>query len=251
MVKSIISYLKTAKAKLEFWITARKILALGYTHTVSDIADKSIMFAFEDGKAALLNMNHDKMGYSIEATVLFSSDVLSLKTMSDISNIVFMHKCSNSGVRAATDNRVRTNLCYNIGGYPTISRIKEAVSNLSLCLITLEMYLVERINRLDHDAYDLSMFETIDTNALNLQLMGEQKEYVHGSWDAFTNSINNEYSSFTNHPHAIDMLTKIAACKSFEEVNDSLISEVGDLILDDIVLNRQLHEISKTTYGIN
>lgn len=251
MIDKLKTLFANLRQKIEFSYAERVLKRAGYNNVVSDVKDKSIMFTFDGERVAILNMDHDTLGYSIEATVVFSSDVLSLKTISDISNLVFMHRCSSSGIRAADDGRVRINLSYHIGDSMSASAVNTGMLYLNKCLATLEYYLLDRLSNLSKESYDLSMFEDVSLDVFSPQTMGEDREFLYGTWDAYVDSVNEEYSSFVNHPYALDILAKIDACRKFEEVNKVLISEVGRALLEDLVLNRQLYEISKTSYGIN
>ena len=251
MLEYISNVFASFKTRLAFLIATRYLKALGYQNISSDIKDKSILFSFDKDKVAILNMDHDMLGYSIEATVVFSADVLSLKTISDLCNLTFMYRCSCSGVRPAADDRVRLNLAYHLGDSLSVSNIGLGMTYVNKCLATLELYLSERIARSDKDMYDLSMFESIDLTGFNPQDTGERKEFIFGSWEAYANAIREEYATFTNHPYAADALSKIEACKLFEERNKIPLSEVGTWLLDDLILGRQLRELSKTNYGIN
>lgn len=247
-LKSFISKIYT---RLNFFFAARSLAFAGYTDITPDIEDKSILFSFDQCRAAILNMDHDMLGYSIEATVVFASEVLSLKTMSDISNLTFMYRCSCSGVRPASDGRVRLNLSYHIGRSVNTAGIRIGMLYVTKCLATLELYLTERLQRTDKESYDLSMFEDIDLVGFSPQIMGECKEFIYGSWDAYVEVVKRDFASFTNHPYAADLLAKIESCRRFEEINNVPLSEIGIALLDDITLNRQLREISKTSYGVN
>lgn len=251
MFKYIGKALISLRSKIDFLLTERDLKSLGYKNISKDIADKSILFSFENDRVAILNMDHDMLGYSIEATIVFSADTLSLKTVSDMNNLIFMYRCSCSGVRPAADLKVRLNLTYHMGNALSRSQIEVGMIYVQKCLSTLEMYLTERLNRTNNKSYDLSMFESIDLTGFNPQDTGERKEFIFGSWDAYSVAITEEYAGFINHPYATDALAKIEACKLFEEKNKISISEVGTWLLEDIILSRQLREISKTSYGIN
>lgn len=235
----------------DFRRAERYLKSLGYSDINPDMKDKSIIFSFDRGRVAILNMNHDTLGYSIEATVVFSAEILSLKTNSDMSNLIFMYCCSSSGIRPASESRVRMNISYHIGDKLKFSSLKLGMIYMLKCLATLELYLTERLARLDKDVYDLSMFEDLDLTGFNPQDMGERKEFIFGSWDAYSSFVKEEYAGFPNSPYAVDILAKIKACQDFEEINKIPVSEIGIKLLDDIILNRQLIEVSKTSFGIN
>jgi hypothetical protein len=251
----LISYLgalfRKLRTKIEFRAATSYLKSFGYSNITADVEDKSILFSFEKDRVAILNMDHDMLGYSIEATVVFAADILSLKTLSDISNLVFTYRCSNSGIRPAGDGRVRLNLTYHIGDRLGAADIMRGMTYLNKCLYTLELYLTERLRRVDREVYDLSMFENIDLTGFNPQDMGERKEFIFGSWDEYAQAAQEDYRGFPGHPYAVDTLAKIEACREFEERNGIPVSESGTWLLDDIVLNRQLSELSKTDYGIN
>jgi hypothetical protein len=251
----LLSFLRDTFSKLitkwEFLLATKFLKALGYSNISADVADKSIIFSFDKDRVAILNMDHHMLGYSIEATVVFSADILSLKTLSDMDNLIFMYRCSGSGVRPASEGRVRLNISYYIGDNLSIRGITLGMTYLIKCLATLELYLTERIRRADKDMYDLSMFEDVNLTGFNPQDMGERKEFIFGSWDAYAGAVKKEYEGFPNHPHAIDLLAKIEACRAFEDKNQIPVSELGPILLDDIILNRQLSEVSKTAYGVN
>jgi hypothetical protein len=251
LLNTIKEYLVRALTRVNFFKAKAYLKSLGYENVVQDLEDRSIAFTFADERVAMLNMDHDMLGYSIEATVVFSADTLSLKTVSDLSNITYTLRCSSSGIRPAGDNRVRLNVSYHMGHELSKYGISTGMLYLNRCLSAFELYLSDCLKKLDRDSYDLSMFEDIDITAFNPQLMGELKEFVHGSWAAYEDAVESDYSSFTNHPYALDLLTKIEACKTFEEVNGLQVSEVGNEILDNIILGRQVKEVSRNTYGIN
>jgi hypothetical protein len=248
---SIRNTILNLKNRWNFFIADKYLRTLGFTDLSADLHDKSILFTFDQDRVAILNMDYDMLGYSIEATVVLPAHILSLKTMSDLCNIIFTYCCAGSGIRPAGDDSIRLNVSYHIGETLSLGGIKLGIQYLCKCLATLELYLVQRNKNIDKEIYDLSMFEHIDLTGFNPQDMGEQKEFIFGSWEAYSKSVRTEYDDFPNHPYAVDVLSKISACQIFEEKNGIPISEIGTWLVDDIILYRQMIETSKTSFGIN
>jgi hypothetical protein len=239
------------KTKMAFKRAEGILSKIGYKEITSDIKDKSIIFTFDDFRVATLNMDNDMLGYSIEATAVFSADIISMKCLSDISTLIFTHRCSNSGIRPASENRVRLNLSYHIGNDFSRTSIEVGMLYLNKCLATLELYLLDRIKSNSKVVYDLSMFEHMNLAGFNPQHMGEKKEFVYGSWKAYVDATIDEFGPAAGNAYVTDVLIKIEACSLFEHENERLVAEVGSNLLDDLMMHRQLHEVSKTNYGIN
>ena len=195
--------------------------------------------------------DHDGFGFSVEATVIYTDELMSQKTMSDISNIAFAHRCLTSGVRKADDGRLRMNLGYQLGTSLSYKQLQAALKNITKCMFILERYLLERVMLFTKPKYDFSMFEHIDITKFNLQLMGERKEFIFGSWENYSAEVIKEHGNSIDSPTSGDLLTKIKACEEFEKANEVLLSEVGVFVLEELVLAHQLREISKKTYAIN
>lgn len=224
---------------------------LGYTDIASDQDDRSIVFSFDGNKVALVNMNFSGLGYTVEVMCLFAPELLSLKTYTDIANMFFKNKCSISGLRNTEDGRTSFNVAYNIGEKITKTDIEIAMVYIQKALSEVHQYLIRRVAVIDNIEPDLSMFEDVSLQNFHPQTIAEKKEFVYGSWDAYEKKIAEEYNGFVDHPANIEALAKIEACRQFEEKNEAPLSDVGEYILDELVLTRRLQEIAKTTYSIN
>ena len=236
---------------LNFRYATRLLKKLGYKDIEQDKLDKSIVFTFGQDRMAMLNMDHEVLGYSLEATVIYTADLMSLKTTSDMCNLIFMHRCGVSGLRPADNNRVKLNVTFHMGYTLNKDALSVGMTYLGKCLSILESYLVERVKLLNKSHYDLSMFENTDLANFNPQLLGEQREFVHTTWEAFSKAIMEEHGSTIDTASVTDMLNKIKACSEFETTNEVLISEVGNAVLDELRNARQMLEIAKRTYNVN
>ncbi len=238
-------------SNLKFIKTNKILRLLGFKEILEDRPGNSIVFKFTDNRVACLNMDDAKYGYSLEASLNFTGELINLKTLSDIASLTYASRCHVSRVYPSADRMVRVNVLCEVGRRPSISNIKAAVAHLDSTINTIAQYMDYRLDLLDKTHWDLSMFEDVDIAGFVPQSFAEEMEFLAGSWDKYAKMVSEDYSDFDDHPEETKLLSLIAACARFEVANKVKLSEVGDKLSDELTLSRQQIAAAQDNYGVN
>jgi hypothetical protein len=215
-----------------------------YIENVS-FEDKTVIFS-KDDKLMLFNLNDGFLGHRLEATVTIKSeDLVSLKTLSDLSNIAYIHTCYMSGLKHGHEG-IRIPLGLAVPKQLRKNDIKMSVLYLEECIKTMDSYIFGRYSNFNDNNLDLSMFEETDLFLFDPQLLGEKKQFIYESWLAYLErAAEADFSSFS------ETISDIKACMVFEKTNKMLLSEVGDMVLRELVWNRRMSESSADENTVN
>ncbi len=237
--------------KFRFFRAKNILKSLGFKEILEDQADGSIVFNFADNKVACLNMNDTRYGYSIEVSLNFDGDLINLKTLSDLASMTYANRCHISRVYPSSERKVRINALLRVGRILSTSSVRKAVQDLELAILTVSQYMEYRVGLLQRTHWDLSMFDGVDLNGFSPQFMAEEMEFVAGSWEQYSDMIKEDYSDFKNHPEEARLLALIAACVEFERANKVQLSQVGDLLADELAESKIQIAASQDNYGVN
>lgn len=223
--------LRTFWNRVKFWSLVSLIKK---QFSIADIDEENFTALVElgDETTALVSLDCKTNTVYVETTIIFDTVLLNLKTLSSINDIAYYYGNMVGGAGIKNESQC--------GLY--VSR-KCKLSSGNVCielekhrdfLIALQNYLESRVVSQNADNLDISMFEDLDLTLFNPKAIGERKDFCFGDWESFRSSVvedGEEYSSY---------LAEVEACALFEERNDLRLSEVGDMVLDEIIWNRQL-----------
>lgn len=237
--------------KLRYAGAIQALKSLGYTDFEVDLDADLIAFEFAPSRVVTLNMDAGSTGYMLEATIAFAGTALTMPTISQVLDVLFAHRILTSGLSASGGGLVTVNTGYVVGKRLSRTKLGVAMAYLTSALYEVQVILTERVSKGNLERVDLSMFEGLGLECLNLKSLGEKSDFVYGGWDKFKDDMR------LNPPPPIPdfltnvMLSRIDACKSFEEKNQMRLSDVGDNIMEELLLYRKLGEVEIDTFDIH
>lgn len=201
-----------------------------------DEEEKQVIFAIgEDFKFnAFLD---EKLNVELEIGFRYSSNLLSLHTMSFIADIAFSYKCGVTGARNYSNGVVKTNVIRQFK-YIDFENLASNIDIIYTVSKYIDKYIKIRGGQTELNFLDISMFEDVDFEVVDPHMLGEQKQFSFGNWDSFYNAIEKDNDLTGEHKDA--MLIGIEACKKFEEENSLLLSEVGEIVLYEIMYHSSI-----------
>lgn len=245
MLKHLIDFVDNLKGRLKLYRASKFIKKLDYYIENVSFEDNTIIFS-NNNHIILFSINDGFLGQRLEATVTIKSDELvSLKTLSDISNIAFIHTCSMSGMKHGYEG-IRISIGLSIPGKLCFDNIKTSILYLEQCIKSMDTYIFGRYSSFNDSSLDLSMFEETDLFLFDPQALGEKKQFIYETWTNYLEKAAHEdFYSFS------ESVVDIKACMLFEEANKLLLSEVGDMVLRELIWNRNMSESSNNDYSVN
>lgn len=175
----------------------------------------------------------------LEKPVLYSSNLSNLYTFSSV-----CHVASNFGT-ICTGLTMKDGL----GKFYLIKKVSLSVLTrpntfegelfeFNECIANVAGYLTHRRDKVSSRTLDLSMFQDLNLYEVDLQRLGECKDFRFGSWEGMLDSYMCDEFSFKSGDIPLDLL--IYACDDFENENNLIISEVGDEVLDEANLHKSI-----------
>lgn len=191
---------------------------------------------------ALLSLHNDSFSIKLETAVIFDNILLNTKTMSNVLDYAYQANCSISGILIQNEEQVKFNISKDFS-YLDLAKIKSDSLKFKNCILDIFKYLNSRIESASSTYIDLSMFENVDLAYFDPQFYAEQKEFVYGSWEKYIESLKSGTNQSQMNGITVDkdvIIQEIQMCKAFEEANNMLLSEIGNLVVQEIIWNRQL-----------
>lgn len=206
-------------------------------YKIADIDKISNSFLIDLGEELNVLLTVDKDYAQIlrlEAAIIFDGDILNLKTYSDIANLFYTADMPVTGLYPQGSGKVK----FYVSRVITFSEVAllpniltELHSGISLC----EKYLQLRENRTKYPMIDISMFSNIDSSGFNPKDLGEKKDFIFGNWKTFISAvIKSHEDGDLSSDQASLMLLELKACESFEEKNKLMLSEVGEVVWQEL-----------------
>lgn len=230
------------KIKNIFKRKARKVdiisnlISKKYSILQGDAGDDSLLVDIGDPLVTLVTMEKNDTVVRIESTLIFESRVANLKTFSTMSHVAMTHGIAMSGLVPAKNQNLKVYLAIEMNYSEAKKTILDRLEEMRICLDTLVKYITVRSDHFEMRHIDLSMFDAIDLNGFDPQYLGEKKEFVFQSWKAFAQAI---HDAAGEEYEITGSLVEVNACAEFEHKNKMLLSEVGDIILNELLWNRE------------
>lgn len=176
----------------------------------------------------------------LESTMVFEADIANLRTMSSIAHVTMSHGFGLSGLVPGDEGKVKLYVMKYIDLGTMKKKLPEDIKKMNDCLKIIISYINQRMGQKHLKELDLSMFSEVDITQFNPQLMGEKKDFQYQSWETYAESV----LELQKNPsiNGVSLLEEIQACAKFEHKNQMHLSEVGNIILDELVWNRNFIE---------
>lgn len=232
-------FLKNWLISYKFKQITKKITQTGYNLVDVDFESKTFLVDLGNNFNILITGDKDNLDVlRLESAIVFNGDSLNLKTFSDISNIFYSTDTPITGIFPQHNGRVKFYISQTVL-FKNLKSLKSMLGILRDSVNLCNKYLSLRDKHTKEPMLDISMFADFDLTGINLKQMGEQKEFVWGTWSAFVRAIvaSHEAGEINSNDAGI-MLKELKACELFEAQNKLLLSEVGDVVWQEIMWSR-------------
>lgn len=247
-IKTWLASFKTDETLLGSLVAAIK--ASGYSVVDVDPKTESILVDLGKPICTLVFVSKDRASYAIESTIVFVPDIINLSTLSHLAHTAITGGFGISGVVPTGNGSLKIYVGKTVD-FRAIDRISIELENMKECVKMMVGYINYRTNQLNTQKLDLSMFEEIDDlEGFDPQMLGEQKDFIYRSWQRFAEEVAAEAEDVAE---AADALRKISACAEFESKNSMHLSEIGDMIKDELLWNRSILTMARADdkYNVN
>jgi len=209
--------------------------------------DPDIFLVFlGDEISAIAQIGSNRTSIKLETTLIFDSDLVNLKTLSNISHIGMVHGLASSGIFTVGDGRSKIYVSKEVSVFKICDSIHETVANFKEAILALADYMQLRTKQKQFTNIDLSMFYAIDLTSFNPRVLGEKKEFLYTSWQKYADDLMEDADDYED---IASKITQIKACADFETKNDLCLAEVGDIILDDLYWHRGTWNLNTKEVG--
>lgn len=210
-------------------------------YRIADIDKISNSFLIDLGRdlSVLLTVDKDLAQYlRLETAIIFDGDILNLKTYSDIANIFYTADMPITGIYPQGSGKVKFYVNRTIP-FSAVTSLPDILADLHSGISLCEKYLQLRENRTKYPMIDISMFSDIDSNGFNPKDLGEKKDFIFGNWKTFINAVvkSHEDGDLSSDQAGL-MLLELKACELFEEKNKLMLSEIGEVVWQELVWSR-------------
>lgn len=205
-----------------------------------------IKILFSDLSQILLSLDKKTNTLRLETTVIFDVDVLNLKTFSNIAHMAMISGFAISGVVPTANKCVKVYLGKDTERALSIGKELRLMEKV---LKQILQYLQNRVYQANATELDLSMFSQIDLYGFDPRTLGEQKDFIYLSWQNFIDEVS-QAQSFSV-AEVATTVEELIACAEFEDKNNMSLSEVGDIVLEELIWNRALLESEEDEYRVN
>lgn len=227
-------YLFAERATL--WLIRKHLERAGANVSTADSSDSILLANFGVEPFALEVKDQNLY---MEKAVLYTSEMSNLYTFSSI-----CHISSNYGI-ASTGLTLKEGFAkfYLTKKIPLIvvsdrKAFENELFEFNECMNNVIGYLKYRVDKVSSRVLDISMFEGLNLFGLDLQKLAEYKDFRFGSWENMLDSYMTDEFDFKVDKVPLDTL--ILACSDFEEKNNLVISEVGEEVLEEILVHRSI-----------
>lgn len=236
------------KSKLASAINNTKIKVVGSYLTKSgfsiseiDHDDQAFLVDLGDPICTLVSFDKDTQSLLLESTLILEPNIMNLKTFSAMAHVCMSNGLGMSGIVPANNGTIKVYIGKTISS-ASIKRLPYELEQVRTCLTQIIGYINYRSGHSELLNLDLSMFEEIDVSNFDPQVFGEKKDFVYRTWQNYANAV---VSSSENLSEASETIKRINACAEFERLNDLRLSEVGDIVLEELVWNRGFMSMSE------
>lgn len=244
----VIRFLKKWATTQKFKKVKKSIIKAGYDIGDIDKENLSLLVNHEEF-SLLVSLDPETKTIEFNSTIIFDGDLGNLKTLSSLAHTAFYYKFTISGLSHKSNCQTRLYLEKELD-YSSVKKVGFVTQCAHQCIDTIVRYLHYRHLQNDLDNLDLSMFEDIDLFLFDPKGMGEKKDFQFGDWTSYSSSVSRGEIEMIVDSEI--MINEIEACAKFEQANNMLLSEVGDRILEELVWNRQMKDLSVSDdYSIN
>jgi len=206
----------------------------GYSLSEIDQDEYAFLVDLGDPICTLVSLDETTKSLMLESTLVLEPHILNLKTFSAMAHVCMSNGLGMSGVVPGSNGTVKVYIGKTISD-KSMKRLPYEMEQVRTCITQIIGYINYRSGQNELLSLDLSMFEEIDVNNFNPQVFGEKKDFIYRTWQNYANAV---VSSSANLSEASDTINKINACAEFERLNDLSLSEVGDIVLEELVWNR-------------
>ena len=189
------------------------------------------------GQRLAIFCKEDSFELRVEAIIPFYSEYLNLTTYSRLVYLAyqFSHAATWPQPYRNELTQVRISATHRLTEDLTI--LERMLDRTVSCIDKIVSYLEVLADACDLNNVDLSMFESIDLNSIDVVALCEQKEARHGTWGKFIDHVKNFESDDDEINDEIRqmMVGWLTACQSFEEKNPTLcLGEVIRHVIHDV-----------------
>jgi hypothetical protein len=226
-------------------VIKKQLLKSKYKVADTDMMSNSFLIDLDGDLSVLLTVDKDfAQILRLETSIIFDGDILNLKTYSDIANIFYAADMPVTGIYPYGSGKVKFYVNRTIP-FSEVYYLPRILSDLREGISLCEKYLQLRDDRTKHPMIDISMFSDIDPNGFNPKDLGEKKDFIFGDWKTFISAVVKSHEDGDlSSDQAELMLLELKACESFEEKNKLMLSEVGDVVWQELLSYQNLHNNS-------
>lgn len=240
MIKKIFNKLNRLSTIIKLKIVERSLLRSDYHIVDSDFESKTFLIELGVGLSILMSFNGNVM--RLETAITFDGDSLNLKTFSDLANIFYTADMPITGIYPQSAGKVKFYVNRSLP-FRSVMSLKDILKDFHDGILLCYKYLSLREGHIKEPMLDLSMFIGIEMSGFNPKDIGEKKEFVFGTWSNFINAVVKSHEEGElNSEDAGAMLSELKACEMFESKNRLPLSEMGDVVWQEIIWNRNLEE---------
>jgi hypothetical protein len=230
-----------AQQKTDIYDVAQYLIAQKCKILDIDEKKQAIIIGFERPLCTVIYLDEDDNSlFRLESTIVFEAEIANLRTISSIAHVAMSHGFGISGLVPSEEGKIKLYIMKYLDLNMMKKRLVEDIKNKKECLKVIISYINQRMGQKHLRELDLSMFSEIDISQFNPQLLGERKDFVYQSWEMYADSV----PDLVKNPsvNGIALLEEIQACAKFEYKNKMHLSEVGHIVLDELVWNRNFVE---------
>ena len=194
------------------------------------LKDPILCFVFWDKKKHTL---------TVESTLILDKEMADLNNLSKISDISMFFGFGASGYSPLDEGAVQIFISksFHFNGYKGLALDLDSVEE---CIgdIIKEIYL--KPGEADFANLDLSMFEGIDLDSIDLKELASTKRFGFKTWQKYLEKISSEQEDGFE-----DVLKLVKACALFEDTNEVDLCDLGDVVMEELIWNRELISTSR------
>lgn len=253
MIKLLKQKLSDLNIRLRMKVIEKQLLKSKYRIADIDMISHSFLIDLGEDLSVLLTVDKDfAQTLRLETAIIFDGDILNLKTYSDVANIFYAADMPITGIYPQGTGQVKFYV-NRIISFSEVASLPYVLIDLHNGISLCEKYLQLRENNTKHPMIDISMFSDIDSSGFNPKDLGEKKDFIFGNWKTFINAVmrSHEDGDLSSDQAGL-MLLELKACELFEEKNKLMLSEVGEVVWQELVLARNFqNDISDDKTFIN
>lgn len=226
--------LATAIGNTKIKVVGNYLTKCGFDISEIDHDDQAFLIDLGDPICMLVSFDRDTRSLLLESTLILEPSILNLKTFSAMAHVCMSSGMAMSGIVPADNGTVKVYIGKTIDS-ASVKRLPYELEQARTCIAQIIGYVNYRSGQSELLNLDLSMFEEIDVSNFDPQVLGETKDFVYRTWQNYASAI---VSSSDDLSETSETIRRINACAEFERLNDLKLSEVGDIVLEELVWNK-------------